>query len=171
MAPLQSFTNASPHIAEAHRATTIRPFRGFFPYGVFPGMGSHFNPGGSHPTGYVAPSGFLTLSALYSPHTLPGLFHPGPTYGVFPSRPFSSLGAVHPLERRAPLGLTLVETRSSPPGTHTPKEARIQAKGLAICPYHLPPWALPLQGFLAMVFGGGTSAHPPLSHFRGLVAC
>jgi hypothetical protein len=32
--------------------------------------------------GYAAPPGFLTLSALCSPHDLPGLFHPGSARGV-----------------------------------------------------------------------------------------
>jgi hypothetical protein len=40
--------------------------------------------GVSHPAGYVAPSGFLTLSTPCSLRDLPGLFHPGTTPGVFP---------------------------------------------------------------------------------------
>jgi hypothetical protein len=41
-------------------------------------------PGGTHPDGYVAPSGFRTLSTPCSPHGLPGLFHPGTAHGVSP---------------------------------------------------------------------------------------
>jgi len=37
-------------------------------------------------SGYVAPSGFRTLSTLCSPRSLPDLFHPGPAHGVNPSR-------------------------------------------------------------------------------------
>jgi hypothetical protein len=77
--------------------------RGFLPFSVLPVAGSHLIPAGSRPTGYVSPSGFRTLSALCSPHDLPGLFHPGPAHGLCPSR-FSSSNAVpYALSSAAPL--------------------------------------------------------------------
>jgi hypothetical protein len=54
----------------------------------------------THGLGYVATSGFRTLSPLCSPCDLPGLFHPGSTLGVHPSRPCSSCCAVCPLGHR-----------------------------------------------------------------------
>jgi len=111
LAPLQSFT-------DAHRmACSLRPIpfgrkrkqrnhafsRGFLPFSVLPVAGSHLIPVSSQPTGYVSPSGFRTLSALCSPHDLPGLFHPGPAHGLCPSR-FSSSDAVpYALSSAAPL--------------------------------------------------------------------
>jgi len=53
-----------------------------------------------HGLGYVATSGFRTLSPLCSPCDLPSLFHLGPTLGVHPSRPCSSCCAVCPLGHR-----------------------------------------------------------------------
>lgn len=79
--------------------------RGFFPYSVLPATGSHQPPTRSQLAGFVASSGFRTLSTLCSPHGLPGLFHPDPAHGVCPPRPCSSDSAGHPFERRVPLGV------------------------------------------------------------------
>jgi hypothetical protein len=51
-------------------------------------------------TNSLSPSGFHNPSALCSPRDLPGLFHPGPAHGVYPSRLCSLPGAVRSLERR-----------------------------------------------------------------------
>jgi hypothetical protein len=59
---------------------------GFFPFGVFPKVGSYLPPEKNHFPGYVAFSAFLTLSRLYSTHFLPALSHTGPTFGVSLSR-------------------------------------------------------------------------------------
>lgn len=77
-------------------------------------------PGGSQPTGYVAPTGFLALSTPCSPRDLLGLFHPRCAHGVRPSRPLSSTDAVRPLERRDPQGLLLQSANRSSPyrGSH-----------------------------------------------------
>jgi hypothetical protein len=75
------------------RASPLGPsgsFRGLVPYSVLPTAVSHIPPRASHLRGYVAPSGFRTLSTPCSHHRLPGLFHPGSTLGVRPSRPCST---------------------------------------------------------------------------------
>jgi hypothetical protein len=51
----------------------------------------------SNPTGYVTPSGFLTLTTPCSPPGLPSLFHLGSAHGVHPSRLSSSHAAVRPI--------------------------------------------------------------------------
>jgi hypothetical protein len=56
----------------------------FLPLQRFANRGEPLTSGDSHSTGYVAPSGFRTLSTLCSPHDLPGLFRPGPAHGVSP---------------------------------------------------------------------------------------
>jgi len=66
-------------------------------------------------SGYVASSGFRSLSTLCSPRRLPGLFHPGPALGVHPSRFFSAHCAVRPLRRRFPLGVSPGLTNSGCP--------------------------------------------------------
>jgi hypothetical protein len=63
-----------------------------------------------HPaTGYAAFSGFLNLSTLCSPLYLPGLFHPGSVFGVFPSGYYSLGGAVHAFTCRSPHKVELNE--------------------------------------------------------------
>jgi hypothetical protein len=69
--------------------------------------------------GPVAPPGFRTLSTLCSPNDLPGLFHPDPAVGVYPSRRCSPGGAVRPLGRRVP-----PDFRSSPALRAAPRPSR-----------------------------------------------
>jgi hypothetical protein len=125
LAPLQSMTDTSPRYAKTPRlAFGARPFRGFFPFDVFPATRSHITPVDPNPTGYVASPGFLTLPTPCSPCDLPGLFHPGPAFGVLPSRLSSGLGPVRPLERRAPLSFDthLASTRGAPQGLTYPNQ-------------------------------------------------
>jgi hypothetical protein len=82
---------------EPTHKTPRPPLPRFCPRQRFPSRAEPHTPDGSHTAGYVAPSGFLTLSTLCSPRDLPGLFHPGPALGVRPSRPSSSRDAVRHL--------------------------------------------------------------------------
>jgi len=85
-APFQSFTRTSPRTV---RDTPLEASRLSVPSEVSSPLTSlsreepHI-PGVSQHAGYVAPSGFLTLSTPCSPHDLPGLFHPGSACGVLP---------------------------------------------------------------------------------------
>jgi hypothetical protein len=110
LAPLQSVTNTTPRALSSRQRkrqtvafTSLLPR--FRPLQRFASHGEHHNPEETHLLGYVAPSGFLTLSTPCSPHDLPGLFHPGSAHGVHPSRPCSPAGAIRPLERRCPPGV------------------------------------------------------------------
>jgi hypothetical protein len=101
MFPLTGFGSLTGY----HRYTTADPFTPslacrpclplpkFLPLRRFPSLGEPPNSRGFHTVGYVAPSGFRTLSTPCSLQDLPGLFHPGPTLGVNPSRPCSSSDA------------------------------------------------------------------------------
>jgi hypothetical protein len=65
-------------------------FRGLSPCDVFPATGSDACVcvrGCTRSADAFASSGFRTLSTLCSPRNLPSLFHPGPVFGVRPSRP------------------------------------------------------------------------------------
>jgi hypothetical protein len=114
--------------------------RGSFPFSVLPVTRSHLAPAGSQPTGYVAPSGFRTLSAPCSPRDLPGLFHPGSAPGV-PLRGLSPRGAVRPLERRTPpvFGLAL-PSLASPSGIEHTTQILRAGLGFSQVTTPLPPW-------------------------------
>jgi len=141
----------SDTLAKDQRHRTVAcSSRGFFPYSVFPATGSHIVPTRSHLAGYVASSGFRTLTTLCSPHGLPGLFHPGPAHGVYPPRPSSLDSAVRPLGRRCPPGVESdTEIPAPPSGLCTPPRARPQAVGFSHKPVSVPPWASSPPGFLA----------------------
>jgi hypothetical protein len=96
LAPLQGMTNTAPQSLRRRVASVptevstvaltaalaLAPSRGLFPFSVFPAAVSYLNPVNTQFTGYVASSGFRTLSTLCSHRSLPGLFHPGPALGV-----------------------------------------------------------------------------------------
>jgi hypothetical protein len=151
-APLQSVTHAPP-CATCSRLTPLsyaaHPFRGFFPYSVLPAARSHLHPVSFHLTGYVAPLGFRTPSTRCSPRSLPGLFHPGPAPGVFPSRLCSPRNAVRPLERRSPPAIQMQRSAaSSPQGFSRPGDPARKVWGLAKTRAGCPLGVLPLRGFL-----------------------
>jgi hypothetical protein len=152
---------------------TTRPFRGFFPCSVFPTAESHVPPMGSHPTGCVAPPGFLTLPTPCSPRSLPSLFHPGPALGVRPSRPCSSRGAVRPPGRRSPHGVAVDAIRRRAPlqGLAHQRKSRAQIVGFSHKPRRIPPWASSSLRFLTRP---GQSRHyvatSPLSRFVDSIA-
>lgn len=111
--------------ATTHKSHT---FRGFFPYSVFPAKRSHLPPTTSHVAGYVTPPGFLTLSTFCSPDDLPGLFHPGPTHGVHPSRLFSLVRCRRPFRVSRPSWSSLTKPKhcSPPSRLFTPQRSRLE---------------------------------------------
>jgi len=93
------------------------PLPRFFPLQRFPSRVEPHTSDDSQIVGYVASSGFRTLSTLCSPHDLPNLFHPGPVLGVHSSRPSSPRNAVRRFRRRAPHEVPPVpKNQSAPPG-------------------------------------------------------
>jgi hypothetical protein len=64
------------------------------------------SPAGSHPGGCVASSGFRTLTTPAPLMASRAYSIPVPLMGFYPSRLFSSPGAVRPLGRRAPQGFS-----------------------------------------------------------------
>jgi hypothetical protein len=109
--------------------------------------------------------GFLTSSTPCSPHDLPGLFHPGPAHGVFPSRPFSPRNAVRSLERRDPHAVGYDANAVLPPqGFARPEDPAHRAWGLAKHYAGCPLGILPLRGFLPNSPDAHRSAHPKPSH-------
>jgi len=151
-APLQSVTHAPP-CATCSRLTPLsyaaHPFRGFFPYSVLPAARSHLHPVSFHLTGYVAPLGFRTPSTTCSPRSLPGLFHPGPAPGVFPSRLCSPRNAVRPLERRSPPAIQMQRKRRIvASGLFSSRGSRTQSLGFSQNPRRMPPWGSASPRFL-----------------------
>jgi hypothetical protein len=102
LAPLQSFTNASPQVRRLHGSIPLVPSEVLSPIAFSWTRGATLTRRDPNSSGYVALTGFHTLSAPCSPRDLPGLFHPGSTYGVHPSGHLPSLSAVRPLGRRDP---------------------------------------------------------------------
>ena len=145
---LHSFTDVTPHGRRHRDAYLPCSVRGSFPFSVLPVARSHLPPAGSQPTGYVAPSGFRTLSALCSPRDLPGLFHPGSAPGV-PLRGLSPRGAVRPLERRTPPVFgSAPSDLASPSGIEHTTQILHAGLGFSQVTAPLPPWDWPLRGFL-----------------------
>jgi hypothetical protein len=149
--------------------------RGFFPSSVLPVVGSHITPVSSHLTGYVAPSGFLTLSTPCSPHDLPGLFHPGSAHGVSPFGALFLLPVPYALSSAA----SLLELTSTLPvgallqGFAHRQESRPKPWGLATRLLRMPPWAFSPPRFLALRSDSlpfQATCHP-LTRFVGLAAC
>jgi len=130
--------------------STDHSSRGLVPVSVLPAMESHLTPARSQPAGYVAPSGFLTLSAPCSPHGLPGLFHPGSAFGVRPSRLCSPTWCRTPSRAPPPsCGWPKHRALASPSGHYTPVGSWNVGLGFsqinhARCPLGL----LLLRGFL-----------------------
>jgi hypothetical protein len=62
-----------------------------------------FGPRGSCQTRHLASSAFRTLSTLYTPQPLPGLFHPGNAHGVPSTGPCTSPGSPNPSRSRLAL--------------------------------------------------------------------
>jgi hypothetical protein len=125
------------------------PFRGFFPFSVFPVARSHLPPVSFHLTGYVAPLGFRTPATPCSPHDLPSLFHPGPARGVVPSRPCSPRNAVRSLERRDPHAIGSTPKHRPPPqGFARSEDPARESWGLAKIHAGCPRGIVPLRGFL-----------------------
>jgi hypothetical protein len=145
--------------------------RGLFPYSVLPVARSHLHPAGSQPAGYVAPSGFRTLSTPCSPRDLPGLFHPGSAPGV-PLRGLSPRDAVRPFGRRTPrvFGAALASF-ASPSGIEHTTRILHAGPGFSRVTAPLPPWVFPLRGFLLPAGVDRATSPPPLSRFFGHVAC
>ena len=126
------------------------PLPRFVPLQRLASLAEPHTPDGSQTTGYVAPSGFLTLSTLCSPRDLLGLFHPSSALGVYPSRPYSLLGAVRPLGRRIPLEVRSIRLAERPlQGVARQAEPGPRAWGLARIPCRCPLGLFPLQGFLS----------------------
>jgi len=145
--------------------------RGFFPFSVLPVARSHFAPAGSLPTGYVASSGFRTLSTLCSPHDLPGLFHPGSALGV-PLRGLSPHGAVRSLERRTPQVFDdVLADAASPTGIEHTVQILPAGLGFSQVTAALPPWDWPSRGVLPEPVVSRITSSPPLSRFAGPAAC
>jgi hypothetical protein len=170
--PLTSFgspTEFSPYatVRSTYRLTstvhTAHPFRGFFPFSVFPAARSHLPSVSFHLTGYVAPLGFRTPSTPCSPHDLPGLFHPGPAHGVVPSRPCSLRNAVRPFERRDPHAIGPTPKRRSPPqGFARSEDPARRSWGLAKIPAGCPLGIVPLRGILPVA----PECEPKYQHIR-----
>jgi hypothetical protein len=161
LAPLQSFTHASPRSArDSRRFHSHTPLPRFLPLQRLQPRGATY-PAGSHPAGFVAPSGFLTLSTPCSPHGLPGLFHPSTAHGVFNTlRGFDPHTVPYTLSSAAPLGVSGQKRiiGPAPPGTHTPYEARHQAWVLRQDPLPNAPLGFPAPGFLALNSEGRSHA-------------
>jgi hypothetical protein len=107
LAPFQSITRVSPRTSvllgcRSNPHYRRSPLLRFVPLRRFPSHVERHTSDGSQTDGYVAPSGFRTLSTPCSPHDLPDLFHSGPVLGVNSSRLLSSHNAVRPLGRRVP---------------------------------------------------------------------
>jgi hypothetical protein len=149
------------------------PFRGLFPFSVLPTVGSHLTRRDPASSGYVAPSGFLTLSTLCSPHGLPGLFHPGPAHGVSLRGFHPPNGAVCSFERRLPLEVPSdASTPAASSGLSTPQESLPQTWGLTRYLRGCLLGFRPLQGFLLLAvvrMPFGRTSHP-LSRFSNAVA-
>jgi hypothetical protein len=121
LAPLQSLTNASPQVRRLHGSIPLVPSEVLPPVAFSQSRGATLTRRDPNPSGYVALTGFHTLSTLCSPRDLPGLFHPGSTCGVYPSRHLPSLSAVRPLDRRNPRAV----------GKPEPKYRRAPLQGVA----------------------------------------
>jgi hypothetical protein len=165
LTPLQSVTNAPPWATGSPaRAdeSTAHPFRGSFPFSVFPTARSHIIPMSFHLTGHVAPLGFRTPSTPCSPHDLSGLFHPDPAHGVLPSRLYSPRNAVRSLERHNPHAIGHDANAASPPqGFARPEDPALRPWGLAKDPSRMPPWDSSPPRFLALRAGyAPIIAHP-----------
>jgi hypothetical protein len=128
---------------------------------------------GPIPSSYVASLGFLTLSMLCSPRSLPSLFHLGSAFGVFPSRLFSSVGAVRSLERRSLLEvyMPLYTTYRPFKAWHTTRSPPLDLGFSQVTRLVASLGVLPLQGFLlllvSLTFFGLTR---PLSRFFDFAA-
>jgi hypothetical protein len=163
------------HTARSRRRARRLPrpcsVRGFFPYSVLPVARSHLAPAGTQPTGYVASTGFRTLSTLCSPRDLPGLFHPGSAPGV-PLRGLSLHGAVRPLERRTPQVFGgAPASLASPSGIEHTMEILHTGLGFSQVTAPLPPWDWPLRGFLPTPAVDRVTSPPPLPRFSVQTAC
>jgi hypothetical protein len=145
------------------RQTRDRSFRGLVPLQRFPSRAEPHRSDGSRPTGYVASSGFRTLSTPCSPRDLPGLFHPGPALGVRSSRPCSARAAVRHPWRRAPPGVPTVSEETARPSRGPAQHAKPahDAQGLARPPCRMPPRASSPPRCLAS--GGGWAGPPTAS--------
>jgi hypothetical protein len=146
--------------------------RGSFPYSVLPVARSHIPPAGSHPTGYVASTGFRTLSTLCSPHDLPGLFHPGsalgvPLRGLFPAR------CRTPSRAPDPSGFWRASSRklAAPSGIEHTVQILPAGLGFSQVTTALPPWVWPSRGILAKTRVSRATSSPPLSRFTEQAAC
>lgn len=138
------------------------------PFSVLPTAQSYLTPAGPNPTGYVAPSGFRTLSTPCSLRGLLGLFHPSSARGLCPSRSCSPRDAVRFLKRRDPHDLCPIRKQAGPSGFHTrlaelpvdlgfsqvtPTDTSmgfspagfLVVRGCGLCKGHLPSRASPLE--------------------------
>jgi hypothetical protein len=153
LAPLQSFTNTPPwetHLMVLAIERLTHPFRGFFPFSVLPAARSYLPPVSFHLTGYVAPLGFLTPSTPCSPHDLPGLFHPGPAPGFFPSRLCSPRNAVHPFGCHDPHAVGCdAEHHTAAPGLYSFRRSQTLSLGFSQGSSWIPPWDCTPPRFLA----------------------
>jgi hypothetical protein len=116
LAPLQSFTNASPQVRRLHGSIPLAPSEVLSPIAFSQPQRATLTRRDPNSTGYVALTGFRTLSAPCSLCDLPGLFHPGSTFGVHPSRHIPSSSAVRSLNRRNPraVGPPIPKYRKAP---------------------------------------------------------
>jgi hypothetical protein len=95
-------------------------------------------------------AGFLTLSMLCSPRSLPGLFHPGPVLGVNPTRILLPTTSRYVLSNVAAL-LELASCDASnalrpPAGFDTSGGYQRDFRGLAGLIPWIPPWVSTLRG-------------------------
>jgi hypothetical protein len=154
--PLALSPDQGPNDSNRLRLPRFRPLQ------RFPDRGEPPTPARSQLTGYVAPSGFLTLPTLCSPHGLPGLFHPGPAHGVYPSGPCSPrqcrTSSLTPQPSWSWLGRR--GARLPLQGLAHRQGSLPETWGLARTLRRMPPWASPPPGFLASHGGHSVSRAP-----------
>jgi hypothetical protein len=169
---LHSLTDSTLHDRVAPRCRPGHaPSEVLSPTASCQSRGATYTRPGPTPAGYVAPSGFRTLSTPCSPRDLPGLFHPGSAHGV-PLRGLSLHGAVRPLERRTPrvFGWALAGF-ASPSGIEHTMEILHAGLGFSQVTAPMPPWDWPLRGFLLPTGVDRATSPRPLSRFVASVAC
>jgi hypothetical protein len=122
--------------------TATRPFRGSFPFSDVNHEERHTSDG-SHPPVTLRPQGFSPSRRLAPLMAFRACFIPVPLMGFDPSRLYSSHGAVHSLERRAPRGFFSTQKRKDRPArdSHTTRSSSmgpgVKPGSLSECPLGL----------------------------------
>jgi hypothetical protein len=132
---LGSLSEFHPHITapnhDPSRNHTRAPLPRFLPLRRFSTTKSHLAPAVPKPPVTLRPQGF-SPSRRFAPLAASRAYSiPDPSMGFYPSRPFSSPGAVRPLGRRAPQGFLLYQKveEAALSGTLTPNEAPAPVPG------------------------------------------